>query len=233
MFTYLANTIAGGGREIPYSTITAIDFTPQPPLGPFTMPEGQVIAPLADDEIALNTWAADDLDVKPGAEVEITYFEPESTHAQVRESKARFRLKAIVAMTGVAADKDLTPQMPGVTDRLSMGDWDAPFPFDAGRVRKKDEKYWDDYRTTPKAFISLAAGRRLVSSLLAGTTSIRFAPPKDDSVDSVPARLKFDPRAFGFRFQPVKRLGLSAAAGTTPFGALFIMFSLFIMACRP
>ena len=55
---------------------------------------------MADDEIVLNTWAADDLGVEPGDEIEITYFEPESTHGEVREAKATFRLKAIVALDG-------------------------------------------------------------------------------------------------------------------------------------
>ncbi len=137
VFTYLANTIAGGGHEIPYSTITAIDFATQPPLGPFTTPEGETIEPLADDEIALNAWAAEDLGVHPGDAIEITYFEPESTHAQVREKKHTFRLRAIVAMTGPAADKDLTPQMPGVTDRLSIGDWTRHFRSMPGACARK------------------------------------------------------------------------------------------------
>ncbi len=229
VFTYLANTIAAAGHEIPYSTITAIDFRAEPPLGPFASPDGKPITELADNEIALNTWAADDLGVEPGAEVEITYFEPESTHAVVRESKARFRLKAIVAIEGAAADKNLTPQMPGVTDRLTIGDWDAPFPFEPGRVRKKDEDYWDQYRTTPKAFVSLAAGRRMWSSRFGNTTAIRLVPPAGQNAASLAARLHLDPDAFGFRFMPVKRLGLAAASGTTPFDALFIGFSLFIM----
>ena len=32
--TYLANSIACGKLEVPYSTITAIDFQDKPPLGP-------------------------------------------------------------------------------------------------------------------------------------------------------------------------------------------------------
>ena len=184
---------------------------------------------MADDEIALNTWAAEDLGVEPGAEVEITYFEPESTHAEVRESKHTFRLKAIVAISGAAADKNLTPQMPGVTDRLTIGDWDAPFPFEPGRVRKKDETYWDEYRTTPKAFVSLAAGRRMWSSRFGDTTAVRLVPPAGQTAATLPARLHLDPADFGFRFMSVKRLGLAAASGTTPFNALFVGFSLFIM----
>jgi putative ABC transport system permease protein len=229
VLTYLANTIAGGGHEIPYSTITAIDFVTKPPLGPFTTPDGQVIEPLRDDEIALNTWAAEDLGVQPGKEIEIKYFEPESAHGKVREAKARFRLKAIVALAGPAADKDLTPQMPGVTDRLSIGDWDAPFPFDSARVRKKDEKYWDDYRTTPKAFISLAAGQRLWASRFGNTTSVRFTPPAGATIQAQASQLVLDPTKLGFSFLPLKRLGLEAAAGTTGFDGLFIGFSFFIM----
>jgi ABC-type lipoprotein release transport system permease subunit len=234
LFTYLANTIAsepviGEKREIPYSTITAIDFVAEPPMGPFKSPDGQTIAKLKDDEIVLNSWAAEDLGVQPGAEVEITYFLPETTHGRVQEARAKFRLKAIVALEGLAADPDLTPQMPGVTDRLSIGDWDAPFPFDSHRVRKQDEQYWDDHRTTPKAFISLAAGRKLWSSRFGDTTAIRFAPPAGPTRQAQADQLRLEPAALGFVFTPVKRMGLEAAAGTTPFDALFIGFSLFIM----
>ena len=84
LFTYLANTIASGGREIPYSTITAIDFVADPPMGPFKTTDGQTIARLADDEIVLNTWAAEDLGVQPGAEIEITYFYPRPRTARCK-----------------------------------------------------------------------------------------------------------------------------------------------------
>jgi putative ABC transport system permease protein len=229
IFTYLANTISAGGKEIPYSTITAIDFVAEPPLGPFADRDGKTVAALKDDEIALNTWAVEDLGVGVGDNVEITYFEPESTHGHVRESKVTLRLAAIVDLKGLAADPDLTPQMPGVTDRLAIGDWDAPFPFEPGRVRKQDEAYWDEYRTTPKAFVSLATGRRLWSSRFGDTTAVRFAPPPGPTLVAQENQLRLDPAAFGFVFSPIKRLGLEAAGGTTPFDALFIGFSLFIM----
>mgnify|MGYP002621742778 CR=1 FL=1 len=229
LFTYLANTIARGDSGIPYSTITAIDFRPEPPLGPFKTPDGAAIDALADDEIALNAWAAEDLGAQPGDEIEITYFEPTSTHGEVRESRATFRLKAVVAIEGLAADPDLTPQMPGVTDQLSIGDWDPPFPFEASRVRDKDEEYWDEHRTTPKAFVSLATGRRLWSSRFGDTTAIRFAAPAGATAESLSEQIHFDPPALGFEFTPIKRLGLEAARGTTSFDGLFVGFSFFIM----
>ena len=95
VFTYLANRIKSGGREIPYSTITAIDFSAEAPLGPFTTPEGRSIEPLADDEIALNTWAAERPGAEPGDELEIIHFVPASTHGHVREAEAQFRLKCV------------------------------------------------------------------------------------------------------------------------------------------
>jgi len=228
VFTYLANTIAAGDKQIPYSTIAGIDFVSEPPLGPFKSTAGDPIAPLKEEEIALNSWAADDLGAKLGDSIEITYFEPESTHGRVREKTARFRLAAIVALEGLAADPDLTPQMPGVTDRLSIGDWDAPFPFEPGRVRKQDEEYWDEHRTTPKAFVSLAPARRLWSSRFGDTTAVRFAPPPGPTLVAQADQLHLQPKDFGLVFTPIKRLGLAAASGTTPFDALFIGFSLFI-----
>ncbi|MEX0678847.1 MAG: ABC transporter permease [Pirellulales bacterium] len=229
VLTYLANWIESGGHKIPYSTITAIDFAAEPPLGPFKTPDGKPVEPLKDDEIALTTWAAEDLGAKPGDEVEITYFEPESTHGDVRERKATFRLKEIVALAGPAADPDLTPQMPGVTDQLAIGDWDPPFPFEPARVRDKDEQYWDEHRTTPKAYISLAAGRRLWLSRFGDTTAVRFAPPPGPTLQAQANQLVLDPASLGFAFRPIKRLGLEASRGTTSFDGLFVGFSLFIM----
>jgi len=234
VFTYLANTIASGGREIPYSTITAADFAVEPPWGPLRTPAGKAIGPLADDEIILNQWAADALEVRPGATIEITYFEPQSTHGEIIESTASFRLKAVAAIRGAAADRELTPEMRGVTDQLSMADWDPPFPFDGTRITDRDEAYWDQYGATPKAFVSLARGAALWNSRFGDATSIQIVPdtPGDAAVAALRDRLKrnLNPASLGFVFRPVKRLALAASSGTTSFDGLFLGFSFFIIA---
>ncbi len=142
VFTYLANYISadGGTARIPYSTVAAFEFAENPPLGPLVNRDGKSIAPLADDEIVLNSWAADDLaaqgsPVKPGDEITITYFKPESTHGQVEEATHAFRLKDIAELSGLAADRNLTPEVKGVSDKASIANWDPPFPFDSKRVR--------------------------------------------------------------------------------------------------
>lgn len=231
--TYLANTISVGTQEIPYSTVTAIDFAAEPPLGPWADSEGQAIAPLGPGEIVLNAWAAEQLAARVGDAVRVTYFEPESTHGAVREATADFRLAAIAALTGAADDPRLTPELKGVTDQTSMADWDPPFPFQASRIRKVDEQYWDEHRASPKAFISLAAGQKLWGSRFGNTTSLRLAcRPADQrqTCDRLAGALRQGAGKLGFRFLPVRQMQLAAARGTTPFDLLFLGFSMFLIA---
>ncbi len=236
-FTYLANEIsAGDGRaKIPYSTITALDLRTEPPLGPFLTDDGKTIEPLADGEIVLNRWAADDMakqgvKLKPGDEIQIRYFQPDDLHGEGKESTARFRLKAICELSGAAADRHLVPELKGVTDRKSIANWNPPFKFDSKAVRKADEDYWDKYRATPKAFVSLAAGRRLWSSRFGRTTSWRIPARPETSLATLTAALKLDPEKLGFQFLPIRRIALEAAGGTTSFNLLFLGFSCFIIA---
>jgi putative ABC transport system permease protein len=255
-FTYLANTIACGPREIPYSTITAVDFVDQPPLGPMPAPSGKPVARLspisplaragegpgvraagpesasqlsADGEIALNSWAAEDLRAKIGDKIRVTYFEPESSRGAVREKSVELRLAAIIELAGAADDPDFTPDVPGVTDQLSIANWDPPFPFDARRVRPKDDAYWRAHRGAPKAFVSLAMGQRLWGSRFGQATSVRFAASDPAAVEQLRKAIHIDPAEMGFVFQPVKAQGLAASAGTTPFESLFLGFSFFLI----
>lgn len=234
VLTYLANTIAAGDKQIPYSTITALDLTTQPPLGPFRSTSDQPIEPIEDRKIVLNEWAAQKLGVQPGAEVRLDYFEPESTHGQARERSTSLTLAAIASLTdpatNPAADRGFTPTVKGLTDADSINNWEAPFPFDKQRVQPDDEQYWDDYGPTPKAFVSLAAGRRLWASRFGQTTSIRVPLTASLTRESVERRWQPDPVRMGFEFRPLKRLGLQVAAGTTPFNLLFLGFSMFIIA---
>jgi len=227
--TYLANTIACGHRTIPYSTIAAIDFAEQPPLGPLLTRDGRPIAPLADDQIVLNSWAAAQLRAAEGDPIRVTYFEPETTHGEFREKTVAMKLAAVAELAGAADDRDFTPKVPGITDQLTMTEWDPPFPFDAKRVRTEDEEYWNDHGPTPKAFVSLATGRRLWASRFGGTTSLRIAAPAATTVEQLRDRLTLDPAAMGFAFQPVKRQGLAASSGATPFDVLFLSFSFFLI----
>lgn len=261
--TYLANTISAGEgksqRKIPYSTITGVDS--KLGLGPLLDGAGQPIV-LADDEIVLNRWTADDLKVKVGDPIAVTYYEPESTHGKLHErSTPPLKLRAIVELETadgkptLAADPKLTPELQGVTDQKSISDWDLPFEL-VEKIRSQDEEYWNEYRTTPKAFVSFDLAKRLWGSRW-GTTSLLRLPAgefyltprrrvpissKDemkggdrdfnDPLTTIAYQTErlITPSEMGMTFLPVKAQGLMASAGTTPFEALFIGFSFFLIA---
>ena len=146
-----------------------------------------------------------------------------------------FYLAAVVPIKGLAADKDLVPEYPGITGSESLSDWDPPFPVDLKRVRKQDEDYWQQYRTTPKAFIPLGVGQALWQSRFGKLTSLRFIPPVGHPVAASVRRLsaetksRLEPRAMGFSVIPVRAQGLEASRGATDFGEYFLYFSFFLV----
>jgi len=235
---YLANSIAAGNKSIPYSTIAALDPSLPPPLGPFLRETGK---PLADDEILLAAWDKSPLQAKPGDEITVTYFPAKET-GPVQEESATFRLRGFVPLEGVGSDPELTPEFPGITDSktITLRDWNLPSPpFDNSQIRKvvgaNDEDYWKKYRTTPKAYVNLETGKRLWGSRFGQLTSIRLAPAKGQ--DLATARDEFEkellhvlkPDQGGFVFENVRQEGLSASAGGTDFGMLFLAFSFFLI----
>ena len=253
MLTYLANEIikvdAGPDHKgIPYSTITAIDPAPG---GPLVDAEGRPLPKLADDEIALTSWAAEDQGAQLGDRIRVTYFEPETAHGQERETSAEFRVAHIISLTTpmrgytrrdppfydqrptAANDPDLTPEVKGITDQASIDDWDSPFPYDRRRIRDQDEIYWDNHRTTPKAYVSLAAGQKLWGSRFGDTTSIRIPARAAMTIESLEKQfldeLHKRSERLGLDFIPIKQQGLDAAKGTTPFDGLFLALSMFII----
>jgi ABC-type lipoprotein release transport system permease subunit len=246
VFVYLANYIKvsknGQEAKIPYSTIAAVDFAPEPPLGPLGSTDGTEITRIPDDEIVLNSWVADDMraqgvELQPGDEVTLEYFLPETTHGNVREGSETLKLAAIVPMDGLAGDPNLTPELQGVTDQESIANWDPPFPYDASRVRSvkpndQDEQYWEKYKATPKGFVSLKTGQRLWQSRFGRITSIRIPARPDWTADMLAGRMagEIDPRAMGFVLLPLKAQALEAAAGTQSFNDLFLGLSFFIIA---
>ncbi|MFL5339352.1 MAG: ABC transporter permease, partial [Gemmataceae bacterium] len=226
---YLANEIRAAGREsIPYSVVAALDPTAKPPLGPF-LPPGVVA--IRDDEIILADWSDSPLRGLPaGTPLTVTYFEPETHDGKLVESTATFRLAGFVPMQGVAADPHLTPAFPGITDKLSLRDWDPPFPYDNKKLKPRDEKYWREHKATPKAYVTLAAGRKLWASRFGDTTSIRVA--NVTNLDDFKERLRsnLNPEEGGFVFDDVKGRFDAASQGGQDFGGLFLGFSFFLIA---
>jgi putative ABC transport system permease protein len=227
VLTYLANTLRSGERQVPYSLVTAIDL--------------RSVAPLADvgeargaPPIVLNDWTARDLGAGTGDPLTLEYYVWEEPGRLLTRS-ADFRIAAVVPIAGAAADRDLAPVYPGLTEARSLVDWDPPFPFDLRRVRRVDEDYWDRYRTTPKAFISFEAGQALWRSRYGDRTSVRIVPEPGQSPAGARDRYAdglrgaIDPVTTALAVRDVRGEGLAASRGATDFGEYFAYFSFFLV----
>ena len=184
-----------------------------------------------DHEIVVLSWPGSVLHVKPGSELFVTYLSPSDRNHLVPKY-VKFKVKATPPLEGDIDDPDLTPEFPGITDQLNMANWqNPPFPFNPKRVKKADEDYWNRYRTTPKAYISMATAKLLWGSRFGDITSIRIAPHGASNPETLPAELlaALKPEQGGFVFQNVREQALKASGGSTDFGELFLYFSFFLI----
>ena len=222
VLSYLANSINSGERSTPYSLVTALDDETLAKLAPTQIQASQ-------PAIILNDWAARDLNAKPGDAVSLEYY-LWLENGQLETKKADFQLAAVVPITGLAADRELVPEYPGITESENLSDWDPPFPIDLDRVRKEDEDYWHEYRTTPKAFIPLSVAQNLWGTRFGKVTSIRIEG-SPDTVNNFGERLRqaIDPALMGVQIIPVRDQGQAASRGATDFGEYFLYFSFFLV----
>jgi hypothetical protein len=239
VLTWLATRMTVNGRTVPYSLITALgpnaggDATLGRLLGA-NGPEA-ALEQNRTPPIVLNDWAARDVRAAPGDAVEIEYFRW-ADEGRLVTDRASFRLAGVVPIAGLASDRRLAPAYPGITDTNSIADWDPPFPIDLALVRPSDDEYWQRFRTTSKAFIPLGVGQQLWRTRHGQLTSVRLRPAAPGAdLDAIAARVRratvraLDPMQAGFTVVDVRRQALSAAAGTTDFGAYFSYFSAFLM----
>ena len=167
ILTYFVNELRVGDRVTPYSMVTATDA----PLVP---------RDLRDDEIMINEWLADDLKAKPGDRLDLSYFVI-GLSRRLEERTGQFAVRAVVPLSGPAADRNFMPDFPGLEKAQSTRDWDPSLPIKLERIRPKDEEYWKKYRGTPKAFVTIAAGRKMWANRFGNLTAVRYpilAPTK-------------------------------------------------------
>ncbi len=242
---YLANEINAANRPdvksqySMYSIIGGLDFNQPAPLGPFKLIDDAPAPTLNDNEIILSAWLATDLNVAVGDTVQARWHEVGS-HGDLPETHQSFVVKGILkANDPISVDKDLTPFVDGVTNVDSFGDWDQPFDMEMNRITTRDDEYWEAYRATPKAFVSLATAEKFWNSRFGRYTSIRVGSEgvalPADRLESLQRLLAsevqplIDPIKLGLGFRPIRAEGLQAAVGANDFTVLFLGFSFFLI----
>lgn len=239
--SYLANAVYKGNEKIAnddketktpmmgYAIVSVVDTTAPAPLGPF-LPPG--LTDLADDEIALLDWPESPLPrLQKGDPVTVAFFKPEM-EASVQEEWRTFKFAGYVPFSGAAADPNLTPPFPGVTDKPKIRQWNAPFEVNYARVTPADDTFWETHQATPKAFIKRAKrDTPLFESRFGEATSVRIAPAAGKTKEQTAAELRtalkdtLDPAAAGLTFQPIREQALATSSGGTDFAAMLLAFS--------
>jgi len=216
VFTYFVNELRLGERATPYSMVAAVEKLARP---------GDA-RPLKDDEILIGKWLAEDLHADAGDTIELRYYVV-SPARRLTERTKRLRVRTDAPPPN---DPTLMPDFPGLSDAENCRDWQAGIEIDLEKIRPKDEKYWNEHRGTPKAFVTLPAARAMWSNRFGNLTAVRY-PLVAGAREKITAgiRSELDPASIGLFFRPVRKTADVAAGKTLDFRLLFLGFSFFLI----
>jgi len=220
--TYFVNALTFNGRETPYSFVTTASAT-----------EG--LPRLKPDEMVVNEWLAADLGLHVGDTLNMRYYVFGSLKT-LTEKSHRFIVKDVLPVSTFAKDSLLMPYLPGLTDAGNCSEWKAGIPIDLKKIRKKDEAYWNDFKGTPKAYISLETGTLLWKNAFGTFTSIalKSEATSADATSTFTGKEaqsgSLDPFVTDFRLNPVLKEGLTAAGSGVDFSQLFLGLGMFLIA---
>ncbi|MFA5326976.1 MAG: ABC transporter permease [Prolixibacteraceae bacterium] len=208
VFSYFVNDFKFAGNETPYSFVSSDPA-------------------LSGNQIAVSQWLADDLKAKLNDTIQISYFEVGPLRRLVPKDTS-FVVSQIYKPEGERGDQNLMPDIPGLSDAGSCRDWKTGVPVDLKKIRPKDEDYWNKFKGTPKAFVSLETAEKLWSNRFGQSTAIRISGLKKAEFETQ-LLSGMSPAQLGYQIQNAKTDGLSAAGNGTDFGGLFIGLSFFVL----
>ena len=219
--SYLVNSMRlENGRAVPYSIVTGVN----PELFEIIQHDKLGHRRGCDDRntglppLILNEWSARDLGAKLNDRITLDYY-VWLDQGELANRSSEFRVACIIPMEGIAADRNLVPDYPGITESEHLSDWDPPFPIDLARIRPQDEEYWKQFRTTPKAFVSIDDAQSVWQSRFGKVTSVRITLAERDDYARMRAefeqdlRNELDPAQMGIAILPVRAEGLAASRG--------------------
>lgn len=219
VLTYLVNGIEFDGNQTPYSMATGASG------------KGSSIyaAGLADDEVVVSQWLADDLGLKLGDAVTLTYFVV-SKGRNLEQESSKFTVKGVVAMDDPELNRSWTPAFPGLLNVDKIDQWEPGIPIDKSLIRDKDEDYWDEYRATPKLFVSLAAAQKMWSNRFGDTTSVRFPAGAVSAQEfEIGFRAQLELSELGVTVRDLAGEAEAAVGKSFDFGGLFAAMSFFLI----
>lgn len=214
VMSYLINFIHANGQATPYSFASGMKEYPG--------------IDLSKDEIMVNQWLADDLQLQLNDTVALEYFIAGPFRKLITE-KSSFVVKHIIPVQGFAADPSLMPAFEGLAGVESCSNWNAGIPMEFSKIRDKDEDWWSKHKGTPKAFISYDKAVELWSKEFGNSTSIRF--DARTSPDSIRAAILqgLQPGNTGMNIVDVRNDSRWSASNAVDFAGLFLALSFFLL----
>tara|TARA_R110002096_G_scaffold22070_15_gene71269 strand:+ start:1203 stop:4511 length:3309 start_codon:yes stop_codon:yes gene_type:complete len=216
--TYLATDIRSGDRATPYSMVTGV--------GPLL--NGIIDGEVPDDGIVLSDWLADDLKVGIGDEVTLFYNVVAAGRKLIEENHS-FKVSRIAPIGEFGWDQSWTPAFPGIFDVEDLDDWEPGIPIDRDKIRDKDDQFWDDYRATPKAFVSISAAQEMWANRFGGATAVRFQVGTEAGALDDRLREFIHLEDLGMAYRDPSAEAASAVSSSFDFGALFASMSFFLI----
>lgn len=205
---HLADAFEAGTQTTPYGFVAAVT------------PDGTTVPrDLKDDEVIINAWLAETLSVKADDTLTLRWRRFEAGGRLVADSRT-FRVRAVIRTEQAASAKETMPVFPGLSGVDSCTAWDVGMPMDDAKLKDAaNEAYWKQWRETPKAFVTYAAGTACFGTFFGEAMCVRVAADEP----TVRRALKtLSPVQAGFTVRPVWREGLKAAQGSTDFRLLFV-----------
>ena len=212
LFSYLANAIERDTLSIPYSFVTAMDRY-----------KGDV---LQTDEIILSDYAANRLHVQKGDLIKVSYYISKDLKT-LQTRSVSLCVKKIVPLSELVDDKTLSAEFPGLSDVEKCTDWDSDLPVNMDLIKEEDEKYWELYRTTPKAIIAYDAVAGDWSNEYGCATAVRLEMKA--SKNPIPDLSGLHTGMFGIQINYPRAAGIFAAMNGVDFSGLFLALGIFII----
>jgi len=228
VMSYLINFIHFNGKATPYSFVSGIAELQHTVGGADNTTANQLSPGLKSNEITVNQWLADDLQLQLNDTVELEYFIAGPFRKLITE-KSSFVVKHIVPVQGFAADPSLMPAFEGLAGVESCSNWNAGIPMEFSKIRDKDEDWWAKHKGTPKAFINYDKAVELWSKEFGNSTSIRFdARTHPDSIRAAILQ-GLQPGNTGMNIVDVRNDSRWSASNAVDFAGLFLALSFFLL----
>ena len=228
LLTYFVNSIGHGNSSLSYSTLTGLDPLADDAFGDFHS-GGSILElkEIGEDEILINNWTAEKLGAGIGDTISINYTILDNNYRRT-DHEVSLRVKAVVDITGKAADRWLMPDIPGIKEIDTCDEWAPPFDINLSSIRDADREYWNLYGGIPKGYIDLALAQRLFGSFQGDLTHLKILAGENSTILNELDNTQ-GAGDFGITVKTVKADHLATREGMWIFTGMFLAFGAMII----